>query len=82
VVDKNLRPSMLCPVKTAITANEGGLLKGRLHEIGEDPGFWIFNKNAGWLTVFQTIGMEEIYLAAKSAGATGGKISGAGGAGL
>ncbi len=57
------------------------LLKGRLYEIGEilDYGFQqkkIMAKN------ISNVSLEEIYEAAKKAGATGGKISGAGGGGF
>ena len=57
------------------------LLKGRLHEIGEilDFGFQQKRRMAEGISNDR---MEEIYLAAKSAGATGGKISGAGGGGF
>src|SRR6266513_79338 len=57
------------------------LLKGRLHEIGEilDFGFQQKRKMAEGISN-QLI--DEIYEAAKSAGATGGKISGAGGGGF
>ncbi|MEO6489674.1 MAG: dehydrogenase, partial [Ferruginibacter sp.] len=57
------------------------LLKGRLHEFGEilDFGFQQKRKMAANITNSR---VEEIYEAAKSAGATGGKISGAGGGGF
>jgi D-glycero-alpha-D-manno-heptose-7-phosphate kinase len=57
------------------------LLKGRLHEIGEilDFGFQQKRKMAEGITNSL---MEEIYETAKKAGATGGKISGAGGGGF
>ncbi|MCX6318320.1 MAG: dehydrogenase [Bacteroidetes bacterium] len=57
------------------------LLKGRLHEIGEilDFGFIQKRQMAEGISNPQ---MEEIYEAAKKAGATGGKISGAGGGGF
>src|SRR5580692_13106198 len=57
------------------------LLKGRLHEIGEilDFGFQQKRRMAEGISNDR---MEEIYLAAKAAGATGGKISGAGGGGF
>jgi len=57
------------------------LLKGQLHEIGEilDFGFKQKRKMAeGISNPF----LDEIYEAAKGAGATGGKISGAGGGGF
>ena len=57
------------------------LLKGKLHEIGEilDFGFQQKRRMAEGISNDR---MEEIYMAAKSAGATGGKISGAGGGGF
>ena len=57
------------------------LLKGRLNEIGEilDFGFQQKRRMAEGISNDR---MEEIYMAAKSAGATGGKISGAGGGGF
>lgn len=57
------------------------LLKGRLHEIGEilDYGFQQKRKMAANISNTR---MEEIYETAKQAGATGGKISGAGGGGF
>jgi D-glycero-alpha-D-manno-heptose-7-phosphate kinase len=57
------------------------LLKGRLHEIGEilDYGFEQKRKMAN--NISNSL-IEEMYTAAKKAGATGGKISGAGGGGF
>jgi D-glycero-alpha-D-manno-heptose-7-phosphate kinase len=57
------------------------LLKGRLHEIGEvlDYGFQQKRKMA---SAISNPMIEEIYTAAKTSGATGGKISGAGGGGF
>jgi len=57
------------------------LLKGRLHEIGEilDYGFQQKRNMAHNISNDQ---IEALYLAAKKAGATGGKISGAGGGGF
>ncbi|HVY73985.1 MAG TPA: hypothetical protein VG890_04095 [Puia sp.] len=57
------------------------LLRGRLHEIGEilDFGFEQKRKMAEGISNDR---VEEIYRAAKAAGATGGKISGAGGGGF
>lgn len=57
------------------------LLKGRVHEIGEilDYGFQQKRKMADGISNEH---MEEIYEAAKKAGANGGKISGAGGGGF
>jgi D-glycero-alpha-D-manno-heptose-7-phosphate kinase len=55
------------------------LLKGRIHELGEilDFGFQQKRKMAEGNSL-----MEEIYTTAKRSGATGGKISGAGGGGF
>ncbi len=57
------------------------LLKGRLHEFGEilDYGFQHKRNMAHNIS---NNAMEEIYEAAKKSGATGGKISGAGGGGF
>ena len=57
------------------------LLMGRLHEIGEilDFGFQQKRRMAAGISNDR---MESIYEAAKKAGATGGKISGAGGGGF
>jgi D-glycero-alpha-D-manno-heptose-7-phosphate kinase len=57
------------------------LLKGRLHEIGEilDYGFQQKRQMAANISNDQ---LDEIYDAAKKAGASGGKISGAGGGGF
>ncbi len=57
------------------------LLRGRLHEIGEvlDFGFRQKRKMAHNIS---NDSLEEIYEAAKRSGATGGKISGAGGGGF
>jgi D-glycero-alpha-D-manno-heptose-7-phosphate kinase len=57
------------------------LLKGKLSEIGEilDYGFQQKRKMAANIS---NSSIEEIYEAAKKAGATGGKISGAGGGGF
>ncbi len=57
------------------------LLKGRLHEIGDVLDFGFLQKRQMADGISNDI-MEEIYDAAKKAGATGGKISGAGGGGF
>jgi D-glycero-alpha-D-manno-heptose-7-phosphate kinase len=57
------------------------LLKGRLHEIGEILDFGFQQKKQMAEGISNTL-MDEIYEAAKKAGATGGKISGAGGGGF
>jgi len=57
------------------------LLKGRLHEIGEILDFGFEQKKQMADGISNSL-MEEIYNCAKKAGATGGKISGAGGGGF
>lgn len=57
------------------------LLKGRIHEIGEILDFGFRQKKQMAEGISNTL-MDEIYASAKSAGATGGKISGAGGGGF
>ena len=57
------------------------LLRGRLNEIGEILDFGFQKKKEMAEGISNTL-MEDIYDAAKKAGATGGKISGAGGGGF
>jgi D-glycero-alpha-D-manno-heptose-7-phosphate kinase len=57
------------------------LLKGRVHEIGEILDFGFKQKREMAEGISNTL-MEDIYSAAKNAGASGGKISGAGGGGF
>src|SRR5436190_3314664 len=57
------------------------LLKGRLHEIGEILDFGFQQKKQMAEGITNTL-IDEIYESAKKAGATGGKISGAGGGGF
>jgi D-glycero-alpha-D-manno-heptose-7-phosphate kinase len=57
------------------------LLRGRLHEIGEILDFG-FQQKRLMADGISNDRMESIYHAAKKAGATGGKISGAGGGGF
>jgi D-glycero-alpha-D-manno-heptose-7-phosphate kinase len=57
------------------------LLKGRLHEIGEILDFGFQQKRKMAEGISNDL-MDEIYQVAKAAGATGGKISGAGGGGF
>jgi D-glycero-alpha-D-manno-heptose-7-phosphate kinase len=57
------------------------LLKGRVHEIGDILDFGFKQKREMAEGISNPL-MEEIYVAAKRAGATGGKISGAGGGGF
>jgi D-glycero-alpha-D-manno-heptose-7-phosphate kinase len=57
------------------------LLKGRLHEIGEILDFGFQQKRLMAEGISNSL-MEEIYECTKKAGATGGKVSGAGGGGF
>jgi len=57
------------------------LLKGRVHEIGEILDFGFEQKRLMAANISNN-SIEEVYNAAKKAGATGGKISGAGGGGF
>lgn len=57
------------------------LLKGRLHEFGEILDFG-FEQKRRMAANISNSSLEEIYIAAKKSGATGGKISGAGGGGF
>ncbi|HVM87995.1 MAG TPA: hypothetical protein VMT76_07380 [Puia sp.] len=57
------------------------LLKGRLHEIGEVLDFGFQQKRQMAEGISNNM-MDDIYEAAKKSGATGGKISGAGGGGF
>ena len=57
------------------------LLKGRLHEIGEILDFGFHQKRLMAANISNT-SIEATYEAAKKSGATGGKISGAGGGGF
>ncbi len=57
------------------------MLKGKLHEIGEILDFG-FQQKRKMATNISNVMIDELYEAAKKAGATGGKISGAGGGGF
>ncbi|GEO10047.1 GHMP family kinase ATP-binding protein [Segetibacter aerophilus] len=57
------------------------MLKGRLHEIGEILDFG-FQQKRLMANNISNSSIEEVYESAKKAGATGGKISGAGGGGF
>jgi D-glycero-alpha-D-manno-heptose-7-phosphate kinase len=57
------------------------LLKGRLHEIGEILDFG-FQQKRQMANNISNDTIEELYTAARKSGATGGKISGAGGGGF
>jgi len=82
VKDKNMEPiTAMHRVKEQSYRMKEALLKGRLHEVGEilDLGFEHKRKMAVGISNEH---IETIYQAAKAAGATGGKISGAGGGGF
>ncbi len=57
------------------------LLKGKLHEIGEILDYGFEQKKLMAKSITNSL-IDEIYTAAKAAGASGGKISGAGGGGF
>jgi D-glycero-alpha-D-manno-heptose-7-phosphate kinase len=57
------------------------LLKGQLHAIGEILDFG-FQQKRNMAANISNAGIESIYDTARTAGATGGKISGAGGGGF
>ena len=57
------------------------LLKGRLHEFGEILDFG-FQQKRQMAANISNSSIEEVYEAAKKSGASGGKISGAGGGGF
>ncbi len=57
------------------------LLKGRLHEVGEILDFGFEQKRRMAANISNSM-LDEVYYAAKKAGATGGKITGAGGGGF
>jgi D-glycero-alpha-D-manno-heptose-7-phosphate kinase len=82
VVDKKERSiEAMHQLKHQAQLMKEALLKGRIHQIGEilDFGFRQKQKMAEGIT--NTM-IDEIYEKAKRAGATGGKISGAGGGGF
>jgi D-glycero-alpha-D-manno-heptose-7-phosphate kinase len=82
VTDKNNKSiEAMHQLKQQAQMMKEALLKGRLHEIGEilDFGFQQKRKMADGIS--NTL-MDEIYETAKASGATGGKISGAGGGGF
>jgi len=82
VLDKNEKSiEAMHQLKEQARMMKEALLKGRLHEFGEvlDFGFQQKRKMAHNIS---NLHIENIYEAAKKAGATGGKISGAGGGGF
>src|SRR5215468_12304626 len=68
-------------MKKQVRLNKEALLKGKLQKIGEILDFGFRQKKQMAEGISNPL-MEEIYETAKKAGATGGKISGAGGGGF
>ena len=82
VTDKKEKPiEAMHQLKLQAQMMKEALLKGRVHEIGEILDFGFQQKRKMAEGISNTV-MEDIYEAAKKAGATGGKISGAGGGGF
>jgi D-glycero-alpha-D-manno-heptose-7-phosphate kinase len=82
VVSKQEKPiDAMHQLKRQAQLMKEALLKGRLHEVGEILDFGFQQKKQMAEGISNTL-MDEIYEAAKKAGATGGKISGAGGGGF
>lgn len=82
VTDKKDKPiEAMHQLKLQAQMMKEALLKGRVHEIGEILDFGFRQKRQMAEGISNSL-MEEIYEAAKKAGATGGKISGAGGGGF
>jgi D-glycero-alpha-D-manno-heptose-7-phosphate kinase len=82
VTDKKDKPiEAMHQLKLQAQMMKEALLKGRIHEIGEILDFGFLQKKQMAEGISNNL-MEEIYGAAKKAGATGGKISGAGGGGF
>lgn len=82
VVDKQERSiEAMHQLKLQAQMMKEALLKGRLHEIGEILDFG-FKQKRQMAEGISNNRMEELYDTAKKAGATGGKISGAGGGGF
>lgn len=82
VSDKKGKPiEAMHQLKQQAQMMKEALLKGRVHEIGEILDFGFKQKKEMAEGISNTL-MEDIYNAAKKAGASGGKISGAGGGGF
>jgi D-glycero-alpha-D-manno-heptose-7-phosphate kinase len=82
VVDKKEKSiEAMHQLKNQAQMMKEALLKGRLHEIGEVLDFGFLQKRL-MAEGISNMMMEEIYETAKKAGASGGKISGAGGGGF
>jgi D-glycero-alpha-D-manno-heptose-7-phosphate kinase len=82
VVSKQEKPiDAMHQLKLQAQLMKEALLKGRLHEIGEILDFGFQHKKQMAEGISNSL-VDEIYEAAKKSGATGGKISGAGGGGF
>src|SRR5690606_38234951 len=82
VVNKKEKPiEAMHQLKQQAQMMKEALLKGRVHEIGEILDFGFRQKKEMAEGISNSL-MDEIYSAAKKAGASGGKISGAGGGGF
>lgn len=82
VVSKQEKPiDAMHQLKRQAQLMKEALLKGRLHEIGEILDFGFQQKKQMAEGISNSL-MDEIYESAKKGGATGGKISGAGGGGF
>lgn len=82
VVSKKEKPiDAMHQLKHQAQLMKEALLKGRLHEIGEILDFGFQQKKQMAEGISNDL-MDEIYASAKKSGATGGKISGAGGGGF
>jgi D-glycero-alpha-D-manno-heptose-7-phosphate kinase len=82
VVEKNEKSiQAMHQLKQQAEAMKEALLKGRVHEIGEILEFGFRQKKEMAEGISNNL-IDEIYEAARKAGATGGKISGAGGGGF
>jgi D-glycero-alpha-D-manno-heptose-7-phosphate kinase len=82
VVNKKEKPiEAMHQLKQQAQMMKEALLKGRVHEIGEILDFGFRQKKEMAEGISNSL-MDEIYSTAKKAGASGGKISGAGGGGF
>ncbi len=82
VLDKDVKSvEAMHQLKEQSKMMKEALLKGRVNEIGEILDFGFQQKRKMAHNISNTL-IEDIYTAAKKAGATGGKISGAGGGGF
>ena len=82
VVDKKAKSiEAMHQLKHQAQLMKEALLKGRIHEIGEILDFGFRQKQQMAEGISNPL-IEELYESAKKAGATGGKISGAGGGGF